>query len=120
MNSSTKPGVDAVASRRLIYVIFVTVAAGVVAGNIVSVARLYEPHLFRDAASSNDLRGAWPATRPYPTPTQGDNDRSRWDTIRALVDHGSYAIGHRDFPASGGFRDSGIVTQDEKLCCSPS
>jgi hypothetical protein len=28
-------------------------------------------------------------------PTHGDNDRSRWVTVRALVDEGTYAIGRR-------------------------
>jgi hypothetical protein len=103
---------DATISRRWVYNLFITLAAGLVAGNIASVARLYEPHLFRDPAHPDALKGIWPATRPEPTPTQGDNDRSRWDTVRALVDQGTYVIGHRDFPASGGFQDSGYVTQD--------
>ena len=46
-------------------------------------------------------------------PTFGANDRSRWDTVRALVDHGTYAIGERESdPATGGYRDTGIVTED--------
>jgi hypothetical protein len=32
------------------------------------------------------------------SPTHGDNDRSRWATVRALVDEGSYVIGWRDRP----------------------
>ena len=34
--------------------------------------------------------------RPDPSATHGDNDRSRWDTIRALVEDGTYAIGKRE------------------------
>jgi hypothetical protein len=30
------------------------------------------------------------------SPTHGDNDRSRWATVRALVDDGTYVIGWRD------------------------
>jgi hypothetical protein len=52
----------------------------------------------------------WPAARPEPMPTLGGNDRSRWATIRALVDHGTYAIGERTFSPAGEPRDQGIVT----------
>jgi hypothetical protein len=38
----------------------------------------------------------WPAERPAAVPTFGSNDRSRWATVRALVDEGTYAIGSRD------------------------
>jgi hypothetical protein len=45
--------------------------------------------------------------------TQGDNDRSRWDTVRALVDDGTYAIGHRETdPATGKYVDRGIIAED--------
>jgi hypothetical protein len=112
MMASMKPVPEAVATRRCVYNLIITLAAGLVAGNIASVARLYEPHLFRDPAHPDELKGKWPATRPEPTPTQGDNDRSRWDTVRALVDDRTYVIGHRGFPPSGGYEDSGYVTQD--------
>jgi hypothetical protein len=39
------------------------------------------------------------------------NDRSRWCTIRALVDNGSYVIGQRQFDDSGSYQDSGITTE---------
>jgi hypothetical protein len=41
------------------------------------------------------------------------NDLSRWATVRALVDHGTYAIGHRDEHADGPSRDSGIMTEPD-------
>jgi hypothetical protein len=42
----------------------------------------------------------------------GDNDRSRWATVRALVDHGTYVIGHRDRnPRTGQYCDRGIITE---------
>jgi hypothetical protein len=69
--------------RRTIYALFITVAAGGVAGRLLAVS------------------------------TQADNDRSRWDTVCALVDNGTYAIGHRDIdPATGKYVDSGICTED--------
>jgi hypothetical protein len=39
------------------------------------------------------------------------NDRSRWATVRALVETGTYAIGAREQYADGTHRDSGIVTE---------
>jgi hypothetical protein len=36
------------------------------------------------------------------------NDQSRWATIRALVDTGSYSIGYREEYADGTYRDFGI------------
>jgi hypothetical protein len=42
----------------------------------------------------------------------GDNDRSRWATVRALVDDGTYVIGHRDQdPATGQYHDRGLVSE---------
>jgi hypothetical protein len=38
------------------------------------------------------------------------NDQSRWSTVRALVDSGSYSIGRREVNADGSYRDSGVVT----------
>jgi hypothetical protein len=87
---------DTAPLRRMIYVLLIVLAAGAVAGRILAVARVYEPYLSRDENEPGDRRGLWPRTRPEPMPTLGDNDRSRWDTVRALVDEGTYAIGHRD------------------------
>ena len=39
------------------------------------------------------------------------NDRSRWLTIRALVDTGTYAIGRRYPLEDGTYRDRGLVTE---------
>ena len=74
---------DSLSLRRSIYALLITVAAGGVAGRILAVS------------------------------TQADNDRSRWDTVRALVDNGTYAIGHRDIdPANPRkYVDSGIMTE---------
>ncbi len=83
--------------RRLVYVLLITVAATTAAGRIYSAQRLYEPRLTRpEDAPKDDQRGPWPRTRPNPMPTFGDNDRSRWVTVRALVDDGTYAVGRRD------------------------
>jgi hypothetical protein len=55
---------------------------------------------------------AWPRKRPLPMPTFASNDRSRWATIRALVDHGTYAIGRRDYDSQGKYHDSGLIFQE--------
>jgi len=85
---------DPIQFRRQIYALLITVAAGAVAGRILAAELVNEPSVPR----------AWPATRPTPMPTFGSNDRSRWATVRALVDGdpdtklaaGTFVIGHRD------------------------
>ncbi len=98
------PTADSVPFRRSVYAIFMIVIAAAVAGRILSVTRVYEPQL-----------GTWPSSRPEPMPTHGDNDRSRWDTIRALVDQGTYAIGERDpsrATPQNPHGDVGIISED--------
>src|SRR5262245_55951185 len=93
----------------------ITVAVGGVAGRILSVARLSDPSLARaegDTTEKASKLGKWRTTRPEPMPTHGDNDRSRWATVRALVDQGTYVIGHREESGDGSYKDTGIVTED--------
>jgi hypothetical protein len=98
---------------RTVASILITVALGAVAGRILSVARLYDPALARAEGDTTSKLGKWRTTRPEPMPTHGDNDRSRWDTVRALVDNGTYAIGHRDVdPETGKYQDTGIASED--------
>ncbi len=73
-------------SRSLVYSLLITVAMGTVIGRIASASRVYEPA----------FPSAWPAARPPVSPLFGSNDRSRWATVRALVDEGTYVIGRRD------------------------
>jgi hypothetical protein len=42
-----------------------------------------------------------------------NNDASRWATVRALVDTGSYSIGHREEYPDGTYRDFGIIAQGD-------
>jgi hypothetical protein len=108
------PDPDSLRWRQSVYMIFIVVVAGIVAGRILSVARVYEPHLFR-GQDADDLRSIWPSSRPEPMPTHGDNDRSRWDTIRALVDQGTYVIGERDpsrATSQNRYGDVGIISED--------
>lgn len=84
--------------RKLVYGLLITVTVAMVCGRICSTQRVYEPNLFRPDSSSDarEVRPVWPKTRPNPMPTFSSNDRSRWATVRALVDEGTYVIGHRD------------------------
>lgn len=72
--------------RRLVYGLLVTVAVASAAGRLLSTQNVAEPSLPRK----------WSAERPTPMPTFSSNDRSRWATIRALVDEGTYVVGRRD------------------------
>ncbi len=55
---------------------------------------MYEPALHRNAEDPGTAR-VWPVKRPRPMPTFSSNDRSRWATVRALVDEGTYVVGER-------------------------
>jgi hypothetical protein len=95
---------DPTTSRRSVYVLLIVIASAALAGRIFSVERVYEPSVSRLAAEVNFWRLEWPSKLPPPSPTFSSNDRSRWATVRALVDDGHYWIGTRD---NG--RDSGII-----------
>ena len=101
--------------RRMVYMLLITVAAGLVGGRILGVARIYETYYYKDPNSPGaDTRGDWAKVRPDPSATHGDNDRSRWDTIRALVENGTYSIGKREITGPDperDFKDSGICFQ---------
>jgi MFS family permease len=100
--------------RRGVYALLIVTAVFAAAGRVLSVERVYEPSLYREEDDPNSPRPAWPRTRPDPMPTLRSNDRSRWATVRALVDDGTYVIGHRD-PALKGpdnkYGDGGIVRE---------
>jgi hypothetical protein len=105
---------DPAAVRRYAYALLIVAAVAGLAGRVVGVGRVYEPWLSKPPDAPNDPRGNWPATRPEPMPTHGDNDRSRWATVRALVENGTYVVGHRDGfePDTGKPIDTGIVFED--------
>src|SRR5262245_4623960 len=83
--------------RRLVYTLLIVVAAAMAVGRVLCTERVYEPHLAPPPGEPLDSRyQAWPDTLPRAVPTFGSNDRSRWDTVRALVDEGTFAIGRHD------------------------
>jgi hypothetical protein len=83
------------ASRPQIYGLLIVVAVSLAASRIVSAQRVYEPAMATDGRK-DDWRGSWPDKRPKPAATYSSNDRSRWATVRALVDEGTYVVGTRD------------------------
>lgn len=89
--------------NRSLYTLILVVAVGGACGRIVSTQRVYEP----------SLPSRWPAVKPKVMPTFGSNDRSRWATVRSLVDHGTFVIGHRD-PAV--YRASAVLPLGQLDC----
>jgi hypothetical protein len=82
---------------RQVVTLLIAVAAAAATGRILAALSVYDPNLFRpENAPLTDPRNPWPRARPGGWPTFGSNDRSRWDAVRALVDHGTWVIGRRD------------------------
>jgi hypothetical protein len=111
-----KAAVDATTQLRwAVYALLIALAGGIVAGRLLAVQLVYEPSLHRPA-DRPDLPGrVWPAKPPKAMPTFSSNDRSRWATVRALVDEGTYVIGRRDPSAvssTNKYGDVGIVFED--------
>ncbi len=94
------PPPDALATRRLVCAVLITLAVGSAAGRVLSTQRVYEPKLFLPPRTPYDptrAKTVWPKERPEPPmPTFSSNDRSRWATVRSLVDDGTYVVGRRD------------------------
>src|SRR5437762_3378954 len=96
------PTTDASCTRRLVYTLVAVTAAAIALGRVMASGEVFPPSWYRSAASPADPsepapKGkVWPKDRPPPLPLLSSNDTSRWATIRALVDHGTYVIGHRD------------------------
>jgi hypothetical protein len=93
---------EATLPRKRVYALLIVVAAASIAGRIGSASLLPEPELHSSKRGPQDQRRQWPAQRPRPMPTFSSNDRSRWATVRALVDgdpdtgERGYAVGRRD------------------------
>jgi hypothetical protein len=99
------------------YRLLTAVAVAVVAAKVASVESLADPSRYRpptpDGFGRPDARFDWPTARPEPMPMFGSNDKSRWATVRALVEEGTYAIGRREnFRSETGYRDTGIIFQN--------
>lgn len=105
-------------TRWMAYRLMTIAATAIVCAHIVSAERVYEPSIHRaDPPEPNGPTRVWPKSRPTPSPTFSSNDRSRWAMVRALVDHGTFAIGQRiqlggDASPDRSFMDTGIVFED--------
>ena len=110
------PPTDTTAAlRRQFYLLLGTVAVFLAIAKIVGAENVVEPSRYAPATEVNfgfDRAGKperkWPSARPEPTPMFGSNDRSRWATVRALVDEGTYVVGKRE----AGQPDRGIIFED--------
>src|SRR5947207_3154363 len=86
--------------RNVVYTLLTVAAVSAVVARIANTEFVYEPSLYRTESGTpaEVLRRDWPSTPPVPMPTFSSNDRSRWCAVRALVDHGTWVIGHRGDP----------------------
>ena len=106
--------------RRAFYLLLTTLGVAVCVAKIAGAENVFEPSRYRpptDTSYGADRVAApqrpWPATRPEPTPTFGSNDRSRFSTVKALVEDGTYVVGRREnFRSATDYRDRGVVFDD--------
>jgi hypothetical protein len=111
---------DPAALRRSYYLLLIAVSVGIAAAKIVGAENVYEPSRYRpptetsfgaDRDKEYIPERVWPKTRPEPTQTFSSNDKSRWATIRALVEDCTYVVGRRSNfeDKSGPWDDKGII-----------
>ncbi|HUR54505.1 MAG TPA: hypothetical protein VMZ71_10260, partial [Gemmataceae bacterium] len=90
--------------RRSVYLLVGAVAVAIACAKVVGAENVLEPSRYK-APTADGYGGEpdrkWPAERPDPTPMFSSNDKSRWATVRALVDNGTYVIGKRSFQDAG-------------------
>jgi hypothetical protein len=107
---------DSTDLRRSVYLLLGAAAVAVAAAKVVGAENVVEPSRYKAPGPGGygiEPDRKWPDTRPEPTPMFGSNDRSRWATVRALVDEGTYVIGRREnFRQPTGYTDTGIVFED--------
>jgi len=72
--------------RRSIYFLLIAIALGGMVGRIMAVNSVDLVAL--EGQLHRQCRADWQRARPF----LSANDRSRWATVRALVEHGTYAI----------------------------
>lgn len=79
MSLDTTPAGPPTTTRRFLYALVIAVAAAQGLGNILTATILYSP-------------ARWPENRPPHSPMFSANDRSRWCTVWALAERGTYQI----------------------------
>ncbi|MCS7044721.1 MAG: hypothetical protein NZO58_00035 [Gemmataceae bacterium] len=85
---------------RSIYTLLIVLAVGTACGRIVCAQLVFEPCQHRNEGDPPGKR-LWPKKVPAPMPTFGSNDRSRWATVRALVEQQTYVVGRRNAAVDG-------------------
>lgn len=113
---------DASDLRRSVYLLLTAAAVGIAVAKVVGAENVFEPSRYTPPAAGGysavppDPPRNWPAARPDPSPMFGSNDKSRWATVRALVENKTYSIGKRVYPDGADpktFRDEGIVADPQ-------
>lgn len=106
--------------RRTAFLLLGAAAIAIAAAKTVGAENVLEPSRYKAAEQSGygyEPARKWPTERPDPQPTFSSNDKSRWATVRALVDNGTYVIGKRLDPKNpksdvGIKAESGYATLD--------
>ena len=109
--------------RKTVYLIFGAVAVAIAAAKVVGAENVLEPSRYKPPigkdgtpAYGSEKYREWPKERPDPTPMFSSNDKSRWATVRCLVDDGTYSIGRRIYPDGSDptkFTDEGVVAEPQ-------
>jgi hypothetical protein len=92
---------DASDLRRSVYLLLTAVSVAIAAAKVVGAENVLEPSRYKSPAADgygNERERKWPTERPDPTPMFSSNDKSRWATVRAIVEDRTYAIGKRTYP----------------------
>jgi hypothetical protein len=102
--------------RRFVYSVLTVITVAMVMARIANVELVFEPSRYHGQNESDEppdvAARKWPEKRPASMPTLSSNDRSRWCAVRALVDHGTWVIGHRTVNSDKTYRDDGIVFEE--------
>ncbi len=109
--------------RRSIYLVLIAVAVAIATAKVVGGENVFEASRNKAPEGKDGVKGygsekyrTWPSERPDPTPMYSSNDKSRWATVRCLVDEGTYVIGKRIYPDGRDpktFRDEGVVAEPQ-------
>lgn len=113
---------DASDLRRSVYCLLIAAAVAIAAAKVVGAENVFEPSRYTAPTKTGysavppDPERKWPAERPDPTPMFSSNDKSRWATVRALVEEGTYSIGKRTYANPKNpkkYVDEGIVAEPQ-------
>jgi hypothetical protein len=108
---------DASDLRRSVYLLLGAAAVAVAAAKVVGAENVIEPSRYKATEKhpyGKEEKREWPRERPDPSPMFSSNDKSRWATVRALVEDRTYVIGKRtlhDPRDPKRYTDEGIVTE---------